>query len=186
MVRNLPTGDLDAAPSGEEARHAPAYEPKPLGFWGEADRERIMRPRQQPLIPPDHEETPSAVPPASERPASEPDSVPEPLLYGEEGLPWDKVPDNHAAPSFHEAPQAFAAPQPPTAGAAPLPETAPARRRAATSRQPRQTLRARTARNRAAWRRPSTRRTLRVHGADRRDVSAAPGYTQRPRQRVPG
>ena len=71
--------------------HAPAYEPKPLGFWGEADRERIMRPRQQPLIPPDHEETPSAVPPASERPASEPDSVPEPLLYGEEGLPWDKV-----------------------------------------------------------------------------------------------
>ena len=125
VVRNLPTGDLDAAPSGEEARHAPAYEPKPLGFWGEADRERIMRPRQQPLIPPDHEETPSAVPPASERPASEPDSVPEPLLYGEEGLPWDKVPDNHAAPSFHEAPQAFAAPQPPTAGAAPLPETAP-------------------------------------------------------------
>ena len=93
VVRNLPTGDLDAAPSGEEARHAPAYEPKPLGFWGEADRERIMRPRQQPLIPPDHEETPSAVPPA--------------------------------APSFHEAPQAFAAPQPPTAGAAPLPETAP-------------------------------------------------------------
>ena len=64
-----------------------------------------MRPRQQPLIPPDHEETPSAVPPASERPASEPDSVPEPLLYGEEGLPWDKVPDNHAAPSFHEAPK---------------------------------------------------------------------------------
>lgn len=52
VVRNLPTGDLDAAPSGEEARHAPAYEPKPLGFWGEADRERIMRPRQQPLIPP--------------------------------------------------------------------------------------------------------------------------------------
>lgn len=125
VVRNLPTGDLDAAPSGEEARHAPVYEPKPLGFWGEADRERIMRPRQQPLIPPDHEETPSAVPPASERPASEPDSFPEPLLYGEEGLPWDKVPDNHAAPSFHEAPQAFAAPQPPTAGAAPLPETAP-------------------------------------------------------------
>ena len=83
VVRNLPTGDLDAAPSGEEARHAPAYEPKPLGFWGEADRERIMRPRQQPLIPPDHEETPSAVPPASERPASEPDSVPEPLLYGQ-------------------------------------------------------------------------------------------------------
>lgn len=125
VVRNLPTGDLDAAPSGEEARHAPAYEPKPLGFWGEADRERIMRPRQQPLIPPDHEETPSAVPPASERPASEPDSVPEPLLYGEEGLPWDKVPGKPAAPSFHEAPQAFAAPQPPTAGAAPLPETAP-------------------------------------------------------------
>ena len=125
VVRNLPTGDLDAAPSGEEARHAPAYEPKPLGFWGEADRERIMRPRQQPLIPPDHEETPSAVPPASERPASEPDSVPEPLLYGEEGLPWDKVPDKPAAPSFHEAPQAFAAPQPQTAGAAPLPETAP-------------------------------------------------------------
>lgn len=25
VVRNLPTGDLDAAPSGEEARHAPAY-----------------------------------------------------------------------------------------------------------------------------------------------------------------
>ena len=43
VVRNLPTGDLDAAPSGEEARHAPAYEPKPLGFWGEADRERIMQ-----------------------------------------------------------------------------------------------------------------------------------------------
>ena len=52
VVRSLPTGDLDAAPSGEKARHAPAYEPKPLGFWGEADRELIMRPQQQPRIPP--------------------------------------------------------------------------------------------------------------------------------------
>lgn len=125
VVRSLPTGDLDAAPSGEKARHAPAYEPKPLGFWGEADRERIMRPQQQPLIPPDHEETPSSVPPVSGRASSEPASAPDPLLYGEEGLPWDMAPDKPAASAFHEAPQAFAAPQPPTAGSAPSPENPP-------------------------------------------------------------
>lgn len=139
VVRNLPTGDLDAAPSGEEARHAPAYEPKPLGFWGEADRERIMRPRQQPLIPPDHEETASAVPPASERPSSEPDSVPEPLLYGEEGLPWDKVPDKPAASAFHEfheAPQAFAAPLPETALHAAVQPPAASRARPSEPEQP--------------------------------------------------
>ncbi len=125
VVRSLPTGDLDAAPSGEKARHAPAYEPKPLGFWGEADRERIMRPQQQPLIPPDHEETPSSVPPVSGRASSEPASAPDPLLYGEEGLPWDMAPDKPAAAAFHEAPQAFAAPQPPTAGSDPSPENPP-------------------------------------------------------------
>ena len=125
VVRSLPTGDLDAAPSGEKACHAPAYEPKPLGFWGEADRERIMRPQQQPLIPPDHEETPSSVPPVSGRTSSEPASAPDPLLYGEEGLPWDMAPDKPAASAFHEAPQAFAAPQPPTAGSAPSPENPP-------------------------------------------------------------
>ena len=125
VVRSLPTGDLDAAPAGEKARHAPAYEPKPLGFWGEADRERIMRPQQQPLIPPDHEETPSSVPPVSGRASSEPASVPDPLLYGEEGLPWDMAPNKPAASAFHEAPQAFAAPQSPTAGSAPSPENPP-------------------------------------------------------------
>lgn len=125
VVRSLPTGDLDAAPSGEKACHAPAYEPKPLGFWGEADRERIMRPQQQPLIPPDHEETPSSVPPVSGRASSEPASAPDPLLYGEEGLPWDMAPDKPAASAFHEAPQAFAAPQPPTAGSDPSPENPP-------------------------------------------------------------
>lgn len=125
VVRSLPTGDLDAAPAGEKARHAPAYEPKPLGFWGEADRERIMRPQQQPLIPPDHEETPSSVPPVSGRASSEPASAPDPLLYGEEGLPWDMAPDKPAASAFHEAPQAFAAPQPPTAGSDPSPENPP-------------------------------------------------------------
>lgn len=125
VVRSLPTGDLDAAPAGEKARHAPAYEPKPLGFWGEADRERIMRPQQQPLIPPDHEETPSSVPPVSGRASSEPASAPDPLLYGEEGLPWDMAPDKPAASAFHEAPQAFAAPQSPTAGSAPSPENPP-------------------------------------------------------------
>lgn len=125
VVRSLPTGNLDAAPSGEKVRHAPAYEPKPLGFWGEADRERIMRPQQQPLIPPDHEETPSSVPPMSGRASSEPASAPDPLLYGEEGLPWDMAPDKPAASAFHEAPQAFAAPQPPTAGSAPSPENPP-------------------------------------------------------------
>ena len=78
VVRSLPTGDLDAAPSGEKARHAPAYEPKPLGFWGEADRERIMRPQQQPLIPPDHEETPSSVPPVVG--AGMPPNRPPPLI----------------------------------------------------------------------------------------------------------
>ena len=125
VVRSLPTGDLDAAPAGEKARHAPAYAPKPLGLWGEADRERIMRPQQQPLIPPDHEETPSSVPPVSGRASSEPASVPDPLLYGEEGLPWDMAPNKPAASAFHEAPQAFAAPQSPTAGSAPSPENPP-------------------------------------------------------------
>lgn len=124
VVRNLPTSDL-ASLSGEEARPASAYEPKPLGFWGEADRERIMRPQQQPLVPPDLEETVPAASPVSERPASEPACAPEPSLYGEEGLPWDKVPERPAAPSFHEAARAFTAPQPSATAAAPrfLPET---------------------------------------------------------------
>lgn len=125
VVRNLPTSDLVSL-SGEEARPASAYEPKPLGFWGEADRERIMRPQQQPLMPPDREETTPAVSPVSELPSSEPAYAPEPFLYGEEGLPWDKVPDRPAAPSLHEAAHAFTAPQPSATVAAPhpLPETA--------------------------------------------------------------
>lgn len=125
VVRSLPTSDLDSPLSREKARPAPAYEPKPLGFWGEADRERIMRPQQKPLMQPDPEETVPS--PMSEQPPSEPAYAPEQALYGEEGLPWDRVPDNAASPSLHEAVRAFTAPQPSAAVAAPLPlpETAP-------------------------------------------------------------
>ncbi|WP_308773896.1 DNA mismatch repair endonuclease MutL [uncultured Bilophila sp.] len=125
VVRNLPTSDLASPLSNEAARPAPAFEPKPLGFWGEADRERVMRPQQQPLIQPDHEETDPAAPPVSERTPSEPARAPDPFLYGEEGLPWDKVPP--AASSLHETAHAFTAPQPSGAVAdpRPSPETAP-------------------------------------------------------------
>ncbi len=124
VLRNLPTSELSSLPGEEEQASAP-FQPKPLGFWGEADRERIMRPQQQPLIPPDHEETPPEAPPVPEPPSPEAAHVSDPALYGEEGLPWDNIPDKPAPPAFHEAAQAFAPPRPSAPEFRPLPETAP-------------------------------------------------------------
>ncbi len=57
----------------------PAFTPKPLGFWGEADRERIVRP-EQPISPPewDENEERQAAPAATRD------------LYGSAGLPWNE------------------------------------------------------------------------------------------------
>lgn len=84
VLRVLPASDETERPA------APAYTPKPLGFWGEADQERIVRPEIRPapavseeiLPPPPPEPAPTAAPAE---------------LYGEAGLPWDAL--SPAAPS---------------------------------------------------------------------------------------
>ncbi len=110
VLRALPASEI---PPEEEPRPSLRFEPKPLGFWGEADHERVMRPKQPPLLPPDREEavTPPTVPPvpceASAPVAREPFDIPDvptpdPALYGDAGLPWDAVSDHPAAQSLHE------------------------------------------------------------------------------------
>ena len=171
VVRNLPTGNLDAAPSGEEARHAPAYEPEPLGFWGEADRGAVVtRPRQQPLVPP--ESAKKRLPPCPPHRNGQPPNrtlSPSRCCMARKGFRGTRFP-TITPPHPSTKPPSVRGSAASDGRCRSVTGNRAARRRAATSRQPRQTLRARTARNRAAWRRPGPRRPLRVHGADRRDV----------------
>lgn len=101
LVRILPTGEDSSLSLETEIRHAAAsaagsvHTPKPQGFWGKADRERILPPesrfpRPEPEEPEELKGTWPSVPVAPQTP----------LLYGEEGLPWDGVPDTlHEKPS---------------------------------------------------------------------------------------
>ena len=101
VIRVLPASEV---PPEAEPRPSLRFEPKPLGFWGEADRERVMRHEQPPLLPPDREEAVTPEPSvASETPRVSNAPEPDPALYGEAGLPWDAVPDAPASPTLHEA-----------------------------------------------------------------------------------
>lgn len=101
VIRVLPASEV---PPEAEPRPSLRFEPKPLGFWGEADRERVMRPEQPPLLSPDREEAVTPEPSvASETPRVSDAPEPDPALYGEAGLPWDAVPDAPASPTLHEA-----------------------------------------------------------------------------------
>lgn len=112
VLRDLPAA-TEEAPTPEKA----PFQPKPLGFWGEADRERIMRPESRPSAP---TETEYPVPPAPD-----PEPQPEPsALYGDAGLPWDTVPDEPPSSSLHEAARSFQPERAPTPQAT---EAVPAR-----------------------------------------------------------
>ncbi len=112
VLRDLPAA-TEEAPAPEKA----PFQPKPLGFWGEADRERIMRPESRPSAP---TETEYPIPPAPD-----PEPQPEPsALYGDAGLPWDAVPDEPPSSSLHEAARSFQPERAPTPQAT---EAVPAR-----------------------------------------------------------
>lgn len=117
VLRDLPAVE-EEAPAPEKV----PFQPKPLGFWGEADRERIVRPESRPSVPAEAEYAPASPPPG-------PEPQPEPsALYGEAGLPWDAVPEE-PAPFLHEAarpfqPERARPPQPETAAPAHVPEPA--------------------------------------------------------------
>lgn len=112
VLRDLPAA-TEEAPAPEKA----PFQPKPLGFWGEADRERIMRPESRPSAP---TETEYPV-----LPAPDPEPQPEPsALYGDAGLPWDAVPDEPPSSSLHEAARSFQPERAPTPQAT---EAVPAR-----------------------------------------------------------
>lgn len=109
--------DLPAATEEAPAPEKAPFQPKPLGFWGEADRERIMRPESRPSAP---TETEYPIPPAPD-----PEPQPEPsALYGDAGLPWDAVPDEPPSSSLHEAARSFQPERAPTPQAT---EAVPAR-----------------------------------------------------------
>lgn len=112
VLRDLPAA-TEEAPAPEKA----PFQPKPLGFWGEADRERIMRPESRPSAPTEME---YPIPPAPD-----PEPQPEPsALYGDAGLPWDAVPDEPPSSSLHEAARSFQPERAPTPQAT---EAVPAR-----------------------------------------------------------
>lgn len=95
VLRVLPA----SAPETPAPEEAP-FRPRPLGFWGEADRERILRPEDRPSDPEEAEYVPAP-------PAPEPEPQPDPsALYGDAGLPWD-TPEEPPAPSLREATRPF-------------------------------------------------------------------------------
>lgn len=95
VLRVLPAS-APATPAPEET----PFRPRPLGFWGEADRERILRPDDRPSTPEEAEYVPAP-------PAPEPEPQPDPsALYGDAGLPWD-APEEPPASSLREAARPF-------------------------------------------------------------------------------
>lgn len=120
VLRDLPAA-AEEAPVPEKT----PFQPKPLGFWGEADRERILRPESRPSAPVEADSPP--IPPAPD-----PEPQPEPsALYGDAGLPWDRVPEEAPSSSLHEAARPFQQPErarpPQAATAAPADVPEPAR-----------------------------------------------------------
>ncbi len=90
----LPSEDEVPSPAVPTERPEPQFRqtapsPRPKGFWGEADTERILPPEYR-FSRNSQEEDLEATPPAfSEQPSPQPID-----LYGENGLPWDGVPDS--------------------------------------------------------------------------------------------
>ena len=106
--------DLPAAAEETPAPEKTPFQPKPLGFWGEADRERIMRPESRPSAPVEADYAPAP-------PVPDPEPQPEPsALYGDAGLPWDRVAEEPPSSSLHEAARPFQ----PERARPPLTETA--------------------------------------------------------------
>lgn len=95
VLRELPA----AAEEGPAPEKAP-FQPKPLGFWGEADRERILRPESRPAAPEETAYVPAPPPPA---PEPQPEAA---ILYGDAGLPWDAAPEP-GQPALRETARPF-------------------------------------------------------------------------------
>ena len=109
VLRSLPASE--ALP---EASPSLRFDPKPIGFWGEADRERIVRPAQTPLPPDAEEDETDTAPPATLPVPSAPVSCGD--------LPWDLPDRQPEAATLHEAARPFGVPPAPPRASAEVPE----------------------------------------------------------------